>query len=578
MPDSALASKVQHIVVLMLENRSFDHLLGALPGVDGVLDANGEVRADIFNLATPADPSSKRYSPGLGSVFATPTDQISKGYGGPSHSFTSATEQLFSVQTVGSGAAETTPYHGGAPTTSPPTNSGFVLSFIGELTQDMGAAKLAAAQAAAANGQGEDPVQEIMDVFTPDQLPAISSLAQQFAVCDRWFSELPGPTEPNRLFVHAGTSTGLTYNPWAYDMLDTPTIYDRITAAGKDWAFYAYDLTDAANFSALAKLPNSDYPFEQFWSDAAAGKLPFYSFLCPRYSTSGDAQANSQHAPLDVRFGDKLIADVYQAVRNSPHWPNILLIITYDEHGGYFDHVTPPAVVPPDGAVSPNAFMQHEATQYKKTYLTEPDYTFDFTRLGFRVPAVLVSPFIAKGTIDSTAYRHTSILRFVEDLLGQPPLTQRDATATSFAGLLSLAVARQDCPQTVPSPTLPVDDPELDLAPPTQKQVELVNRYTANLPGHPDQGKPVSTPLNTNAKLVKYVQQRRQRARWARAGDYKDATFELYQDAKKRWRWRLREGSGDIVATSPDSWKTKDAAEKALERVRFLSHMLGEPG
>ena len=577
MSDSTLADKVQHIVVLMLENRSFDHMLGAMPGVEGVIDASGKARTDIFNLATPTDPNSKRYTPGLGSIFVTPADQISNGYGGPSHSFTSATKQLFSVETVGSGDAETTPYSGGAPQTSPPTNSGFVLSFIGELTSDMGAANLAAAQAAAAAGNGEDPVQEIMDVFTPDQLPAITTLAQQFAVCDHWFSELPGPTEPNRLFVHAGTSTGLTYNPWKYDLLTVPTLYDRIDAAGKDWAFYAYDLTDAANFSALVNLPQSDLPFEQFWTDAAAGKLPFYSFLCPRYSTSGSAQANSQHAPLDVRFGDKLIADVYQAVRNSPHWPNILLIITYDEYGGYHDHVTPPAVAAPDSFVSPNAFMQQEATYPSKSYLTEPDYTFDFTSLGFRVPAVLVSPFIARGTIDSTPYRHTSILRFVEDLIGQPPLTERDRTATSFAGALSLGQPRTDCPLSVPSPTLPEDDPELDLAAPTPKQLELVQRYTANLPGHPDTGGKVSADLSTNAKLVKYVQQRRQRAAWARSDDYQKARFELYRDVRKRWRWRLRDSDGDIIATSPDSWGERALAEQALERARFLSQMLGEP-
>jgi phospholipase C len=428
------ASQIEHIVVLMLENRSFDHLLGTLPRTEGVLDASGGVRDDLFNLADPADPTSERFPPKLGARFAVPPDEVKGPYGGPSHSYPGATEQLFGVETVTVDGAETTPYHGGAQATTPPTNSGFVKSFTRELSGVMGAAALAAARKAAAQGNGEDPLQEVMEVFTADQLPAIHTLAQQFCVCDHWFSELPGPTEPNRLFTHAGTSTGLTYNPWALDIQEVPTIYDRIDAAGKDWAFYSLDLMDSTNYASLREKPQANYKFAQFVTDAGSGKLPFYSFLCPRYTNAPEGRANSQHAPDDVRYGDALIADVYRAVRTSPLWENTLLIVTYDEHGGYFDGVTPPAVDAPDDNLSPNAFMVGEAGKSSaNSYLTGANYTFDFMRLGFRVPAVLVSPWIKAGTVDSTPYRHTSILRFVCDLLGAAPLTKRDATATSFA-------------------------------------------------------------------------------------------------------------------------------------------------
>ena len=132
------APQIDHIVVLMLENRPFDHMLGTMPGVEGVLDSSGDPRTDLVNYANPVDSSSTAYHPKIGAQFATPKDQqTNKGeYGGPSHSFPAATEQLFGVQTVGRGKKETTPYHGGAPTTVPVDNSGFVLNFIGELERD----------------------------------------------------------------------------------------------------------------------------------------------------------------------------------------------------------------------------------------------------------------------------------------------------------------------------------------------------------------------------------------------------------------------------------------------------------
>ena len=450
---------IKHVVVLMLENRSFDHMLGTVPGVEGVLDAKGELRDDLVNYAVPTDASSTAYRPKLGSVFFTPTNQeVHSGeYGGPSHSFTAASEQRFGASTDVSG--ETSPYYGAVVQTMPEGQPvGFVSSLRRALETDFGrhGTTLAAQQASLAR----DPVEEVMEVFTADQLPAIHALAREFCVCDHWFSEVPGPTEPNRLFTHTATSSGLTYNPWSYDPLDAPTIYERIDAAApaQTWAMYGFDLLDSSNFSRLRDKPQAKRTFVEFRSDAEAGELPFYSFLCPRYVDAPEGLANSQHPPQDVRYGDALIAEVYKLLRNGPGWNQTLLILTYDEHGGYYDHVLPPPVEPPDASVSPNAFMQTQASKYHDSYLTQPDYTFRFDRLGFRVPTVLVSPLIPRGTVAKTPYRHTSILRFIADLLGTEPLTHRDANATSFAPLLSLDSPRVDCPSSVPSAALPKID------------------------------------------------------------------------------------------------------------------------
>ena len=411
-----------------------------------------------------------------------------------------------------------------------------------------------------------------MQVFTPEQLPAIYTLAQQFCVCDHWFSELTGPTEPNRLFVHAATSTGLTYNPWDLDLITVPTIYDRISQAGKDWAFYAYDLNDSANFASLINLPQANRKFDQFFTDSMQGKLPFYSFLCPRYNSSAAGRPSSQHAPDDVRFGDKLIADVYQAIRNGPDWESTLLIITYDEHGGYFDHVSPPAVEPPDEFVSPNAFMQYQSQQHpqKSGYLTKPENRFDFSRLGFRVPAVLVSPWVPAGTVDATEYRHTSILRLIADLLGTKPLTRRDETANSFGSVLSLPSPRKDCPVTAAYFTTPGrksgsgDGRRPDSDPRGGRPAKHDPSSRS-----PRYGAATQRPFVSNADLSRYVDMRLQRAEWARDGMDNGASFNVREVKPGEWQWCLRDARGEVLASSPKTYSSAILAGQALEQVRF---------
>jgi phospholipase C len=204
-----------------------------------------------------------------------------------------------------------------------------------------------------------------------------------------------------------------------------------MTAHNLSWKIYGYDAEPLtrANFPDTMDAPNTSFgKFANFQADAAAGQLPAYSFLEPSWGSTG----NSQHPNYDVALGEAFMLQVYQAVRGGPGWANTLLIITYDEHGGCYDHVPPPAgATPPDSTVG--------------------EFGFDFTRFGVRVPAVLVSPLIPAGTIyrvpdGSTPLDHTSVLKTIEQRWGLPALTARDAAAPGLGGALTLTTPRSDDP------------------------------------------------------------------------------------------------------------------------------------
>jgi phospholipase C len=256
----------------------------------------------------------------------------------------------------------------------------------------------------------------------------MSGLAKGFAVCDAWFSSVPTMTLPNRAFALAGTSQGHLDDHTK--IFTCPSIFGRLSDKGIDWAIFGY------NREPLTRL---DYPdtqsadeshfghFRDFQERASAGTLPAFTFLEP----SWDATGNSQHPNYDVAAGEQLIHDVYYTLRNGRNWASTLLIITYDEHGGCYDHVAPPADAPPpgDGTIG--------------------EFGFDFTRYGVRVPAVLVSPLIATGTVYRAAQGridHTSVLRTIHERWGTDPLTQRDRAAASLGDVLTLATARNDDP------------------------------------------------------------------------------------------------------------------------------------
>ena len=345
-----------------------------------------------------------------------------------------------------------------------------------------------------------------MASFSPEQLPVINGLAKQFCVCDQWFSEVPGPTEPNRLFMHAATSLGFVHNPWEYAM-NARTIYDDIDEHGKlTWATYYYDLADTTNFVGLKDKTDKIRHFDQFATDLAKpATFPNYVFLCPRYSDSPEGFANSQHAPYDVRYGEHWIADVYEALRNSPVWNDTLLIITYDEHGGFYDHVAPPTdnILPPDPNASPTPYdKQKYVYMFNDKGQPKLQYVFNFNRLGCRVPAVLVSPWLAAGQVEKRRLQHTSVLATVRKMWGlrAQPLTAREGQAATFDDLFShLGAPRQDCPTKLQRPPLPATSLSAALDQPLSPAQREVFAQVNHLDGHEDSGKPAPVPATQRA-------------------------------------------------------------------------------
>jgi phospholipase C len=333
---------------------------------------------------------------------------------------------------------------------------------------------------------------EIMAMYSSELLPVMSGLAKGFAVCDTWFSSAPTQTIPNRAFAGAGTSQGHLDNH--VKIFTCPSIYGRLSDVGQNWAIYGYNSdpltrhdfpdTQGADVSHFGQFPD-------FKARAAAGNLPEYTFLEPSFGANG----NSQHPNYDVAAGEQLIHDVYYALRqNEDAWKSTLLIITYDEHGGNYDHVAPPmdATPPGDGTVG--------------------EWGFDFTRFGVRVPALLISPLIAAGTVfrATTGYiDHTSVLKTIAERWNTKPLTNRDNAAASLGDVLTLAVARTDDP--IAGVTIPVSTaPHPNLSKPSS--IDLVHaERIANLPIRNQHGYYDATPPSlpdSSAEIGNFIRDR----------------------------------------------------------------------
>ena len=372
---SEASDPIEHIFHLMMENRSFDHFLGAIPGVDGI---------------NAASPRSNDERPGSSKSYAQEPGAARKMKPDPHHETKNTIRQI----------------NGG----SLGSMGGFVHDFVTEEPKSSVAAR-----------------QEVMRYFADGTLPALHRLAKEFCVCDQWFSSVPGPTWTNRFFAHSGTSQGwvdMPHFPFLRKLhkYDQTTVYDRLNERGVKWRIYAGDIPQSLVMYNLRKKENRrNYSkMSHFYRDlqnATTGDgLPSYVFIEPTYLITGQ---NDQHPPHDVLKGDELIASVYNAIRaNEAVWKKSLLIITWDEHGGFYDHVRPPMATPPDD-------KRHE-------------YTFD--EYGVRVPAVLVSPWVTRGSVFRAEQRvldHTSVLRYLTDKFKLGPLGNRTAVAASFASAIT---------------------------------------------------------------------------------------------------------------------------------------------
>jgi phospholipase C len=407
--------QIEHVFVLMLENRSFDHLLG-FSGISGT-DAACGVQTTVKGLAGTETNSYQ----GKVSTVSHPADYAMVV--DPGHEFTDVLCQLCGTEAKYVPGGEYPPID----------NSGFVASYAEVCTK--------------ANQQRD--VGEILKCYAPEQLPVLTALAREFAVCDAWHASMPGPTWPNRMFVHAASSAGLDHSPTTAEIalweiasgfsFPNGDIFDRLSAKGLQRRLYAGD--SFPMMAALKGIRLSDiHPYEKFAADLQ-GPFPYsYVFIEPSYALLNDYKGSTSEHPLDdVRLGEGLLKATYEAIRNSAIWKSSIFIITWDEHGGFFDHVSPPRAVAP-GDTSPTA-------DHNK-------YGFTFERYGPRVPAVVVSPWIPKNVVDHRLYDHSSVPATIEEVFGIEPLTARDRLANSVLALLSLDSARDDTPATLPVPAI----------------------------------------------------------------------------------------------------------------------------
>jgi phospholipase C len=407
---------INHFVVLMLENRSFDHMFGLRTGVDGILDKKG--KSKFSN----ADPAGGKVAAAGGAPFAIPT----KHGLGPFHNLLDVNQQLFESATPGRRAT--------------PTMGGFVANYRTALAHDTN------------NNFTAADLAVVMQCFDRGALPTATALADNFVLCDAWFSEVPGPTHPNRLYMHAGTSQGFVHNVFQRPF-DCPTIYELLGRNGNTWATYDFDLNEVKHFTRIADKTDNFRRFSpRFGQDIETGNLPNYSFVIPRFSSTHHAESNDQHAPHDVRWGENLIADVYELLRaNDPVWNSCALIVTYDEHGGFFDHAAPPAGPNPDGMTSPRPDDNFHGG-------APPPFGFD--RLGVRVPALIVSPWVGKGVVVHDQLQHTSILRSVRQRFNiQQGLGKREAAAPLLDAIFDQKSPRAQTPAKLPRPHVPTLPP-----------------------------------------------------------------------------------------------------------------------
>jgi len=381
--------QLKHIVVLMMENRSFDHMLGFLKKDWDDLDG---LKGDEWNPDTNGNQQT---------VQATAAAQGELDPD-PDHSWEGTNLQIFGNREGKDDGSE--------------KMKGFIRCYF-DKDQNIGHSR------------------NIMNCFDPDNLQVLTWLATQYAVCDRWFASLPGPTVPNRMFAHFGTSFGHVDNSMKIGD-DGKSIYSRLLNAGRSAKIYYFDEQSASvGFTfQLQNQPKAMGTYQNFLEDCAAGLLPDYSFVEPNYSDHANLLASDQHPDHNVIAGENFIADVYNHVRKSPLWESTLLIIVYDEHGGTYDHVIPPAI-PQDDA----------------PYNVDPVSGFQFNRLGIRVPAIFISPWIDQGVIINTQYEHASIPATVANFFIKDPakrnLMSREKRANLFVGdpnLFTLQQPRKD--------------------------------------------------------------------------------------------------------------------------------------
>lgn len=435
--------KIKHVFVLMLENHSFDNIFGlsGIPGiVAGTSSNTNTYQGKTYHFHGPAP------------------DQMTTD---PGHEFLDVVQQLTGTTPKPPGKNAGYPY----PAIN---NAGFVANYATSLSEKTGVPK-------------PEAIGDVMKGFrTPSQLPVIHQLATEFAICDHWFSSLPGPTWPNRFFVHGASSAGLDDSPSTWDIikwesskyeglpLSNGSIFDRLHQHNRSFRLFIDKQGDmfggipqVSSIKGIQILDVKHLPelFDLLGPQKSKSYDAPYTFIEPNY---GDIKGHtykggsSQHPEDSMMRGEALIKSVYEAIRNSAIWESSMLIITYDEHGGFYDSVRPGPATPPGD--NPTAGLNKHG--------------FRFDRYGVRVPAVVISPYIRKGTVDHTVYDHASVPATLERLLGMPPLTNRDKAANDVLRLLTLPKPRTDCPTRLNDPVKVAERVEVALTEAEQARLD----------------------------------------------------------------------------------------------------------
>lgn len=414
-PAKLWKERIKNVVVLVQENRSFDTFLGGLTynkSIDGVLN---------HPYCNPLDLKDRNSAlvcarPVAGNVAADD----------PNHGISGGNMQIYGTYHPDEDRIKKGYYD---------TDSDLMKGFVAE-------------QAFLYSMDDAARAAEVINYFTPDHIPVFATLAENFVLFDRWFAAVPGPTNPNRAYITSGTSYGHGYNDVDFDTSALPqrSIFQQLTEKGISWINYSNAtgfLPDALFYrwtveSGAART--NVKPIEQFYEDAAQGTLPQLTYINPECCVW-----QSFHPPSPVSVGEGFVKSVYEALRASPQWNDTLFILTFDEHGGFADHVVPPVNVPPGDELT-----------YTETAPDGRSITFDFTRLGMRVPTLLISPWVDRGIVvnkPSTRgeYTHTSIPAFLAKLWDLDILTNRVGWSATFEDLI-LSELRADTPEKLPEP------------------------------------------------------------------------------------------------------------------------------
>jgi phospholipase C len=394
MPPAGL-DNLKHIVVLMMENRSFDHMLGALMKTNRKINGltGNESNPDTQGAAVKVQPNAE---------FQSQLDPD------PDHHFPGVDLQIYGGQPQGPNRVA--------------NMQGFVKDYFTQTNN-------------------VNRSHNIMYYFAPEKLPVITTLATEFALFNGWFSSIPGPTICNRAFAHYGTSFGQVGMDIFYALDKIPSIYERMVQGNHSAKIYYYDQQSSTMeiVNILKNQPQIFANYDQFIADCKANTLPEYSFIEPCYNDhsgpdGGAILASDQHPDHNVQEGERFMANTFNAIRTNPEvWKSTALLIVYDEHGGIYDHVIPPACTLDGYSAAATA--------------TGTGAPFNFDRLGIRVPAILVSPWIPRGTIvpgtedpaNAQIFEHASIPNTVTNffLNGDAQRTDREKQSRTFLNLLS---------------------------------------------------------------------------------------------------------------------------------------------